>query len=85
MIERSEPEAKSELPAAAFALLLARAAALVERHSECFWFWHPGATISSIEDVRLVVCGLRKRGDSHAWLEAQELHQALSEILRGKS
>jgi hypothetical protein len=85
MVERFEPDTKSELPSPARAELLSRAAALVERHPECFSFWHPEARVSSLEDVRLVVRGLRKRGDRRAWLEAQELHKSLSELLGGES
>jgi hypothetical protein len=63
-----------ELPPA----LTAHAAALVQRHPECFWYWRPDAPIRSLEDVRLVVRHLREYGGHDAWLAARELNECLS-------
>jgi len=64
--------------------LAARAAALVQAHPECFWFWHPEARVRNLEDVRLVVEHLREYGDRRAWFEAQDLHRCLSPLFKKK-
>jgi len=64
--------------------LVARAAALVKGHPECFWFWHPEARVRDLEDVRLVVEHLREYGDRRAWWDAQELHKCLSPLFKKK-
>jgi len=64
--------------------LVQRAAALVKRHPECFWFWHPDARIRHLEDVRLVVEHLREYGDRRAWRDAQDLHRCLSPLFKNK-
>lgn len=65
--------------------LVEQAAALIRRFPECFWFRHPEATVSHLEDVRLVVERLREYGDWRAWRAAQELHRCLSPLFRGTS
>jgi hypothetical protein len=62
--------------------LIARASDLVRQFPECFWFWHPDAQVSRLEDVRLVIEHLREYGDRRAWLAAQELHQCLSPLFK---
>ncbi len=57
--------------------VVAFAGELVRKFSECFWFWHPGARIRSMDDVRLVVVHLREYGDKQAWAAAQELMRCL--------
>ncbi len=53
--------------------LIEQAEALVRKHPECFWFRHPEARISHLEDVRLIVERLREYGDRATWREAQGL------------
>ncbi len=65
--------------------LCERAAALVRRHPECFWFRHPEARIRHLEDVRLVVEHLREYGDHCAWWDAQELYRCLSPLYKKTS
>jgi len=65
--------------------LVARAADLVKRYPECFWFWHSEARIRHLEDVRLVVEHLREYGDRRAWLDAQDLYRCLSPLFKRKS
>jgi hypothetical protein len=52
-------------------------AAVREFEVECFWFWHPDAVVSTMEDVRLVVEHLRMYGNWRAWRIAQELQRCL--------
>lgn len=54
-----------------------RAADLVRRFSECFWFRHPDAAIRFTDDVRLVIEHLRDYGDKRAWDAAAELQRSL--------
>lgn len=54
-----------------------RAADLVRRFSECFWFRHPDAAIRFTDDVRLVIEHLRDYGDKRAWDAAAELQRCL--------
>jgi len=54
-----------------------RAADLVRRFSECFWFWNPDASIRFTDDVRLVIEHLRDYGDKRAWDAAAELQRCL--------
>ncbi len=54
-----------------------RAADLVRRFSECFWFRHPKAAIRFTDDVRLVIEHLRDYGDKRAWAAAAELQRCL--------
>ena len=65
--------------------LIARAAALVQNHPECFWFRHPEARIRHLEDVRLVVEHLREYGDRQAWRDAQQLQKCLSPLYKRTS
>jgi hypothetical protein len=65
--------------------LVERAAALVKRFPECFWFWHPEARVRTADDVRLVVRHLREYGDREAWLAARDLNQCLSPDSRSAS
>jgi hypothetical protein len=65
--------------------LVTQAQAVVDRHPECFWFWHPDARVRSLEDVHLVVRHLRRYGDHEAWADAQELHRCLSRHSRKPS
>lgn len=89
----AEPDQLRELPPPTPAPpeLCARAAALVRRHPECFWFWHPDALahpearVRHFEDVRLVVERLREHGDRQAWWDAQELHRCLSPFYKKTS
>lgn len=57
--------------------LVARAEDLVRKFPECFWFWHPSATIKTLADVRLVAENLRQYGRKPAWQESQELRRCL--------
>jgi hypothetical protein len=77
---RREPSATGQRPAESPGPeeLVERAAALVKRFPECFWFWHPEARIRTGDDVRLVVRHLREYGDREAWLAARDLNQCLS-------
>ncbi len=65
--------------------LVERASALVRKHPECFWFWHPAARVLHLEDVRLVIEHLREYGDRRAWWSAQELHRCLSLLCKRTS
>lgn len=65
-------------PSSAPPELAARAMALVRRYPECFWYWRPDATISSLEDIGLVIRQLRAYGDRDAWLAARDLSECLS-------
>jgi hypothetical protein len=55
----------------------ARAMELVAKFSECFWFWHPEATVRFTDDVKLVIEHLREYGDKNAWDAASDLHRSL--------
>lgn len=75
---------KVEEPAASFAArvpaspeVVALATELVRQFSECFWFWHPEASIRYVDDVRLVIEHLREYGDKRAWAAAKELKKCL--------
>ena len=57
--------------------LAARATELVRKFSECFWFWHPEATVRFTDDVKLVIEHLREYGDKKAWAAAGELQRSL--------
>jgi hypothetical protein len=57
--------------------LISRAQTLVTQYPQHFWFWKPGATIQSVEDVRVVVDHLRRYGDWGAWADAQSLQACL--------
>jgi hypothetical protein len=83
----AEPDELRELapPTPAPPELCERAADLVRRHPECFWFRHPEARIRHVEDIRLVVEHLREYGDRRAWREAQEMHRCLSPHYRKTS
>jgi len=54
-----------------------RAAEIVRRFSECFWFRHPEAVICFTDDVRLVIEHLREYGDKRAWTAAADLQRIL--------
>jgi len=54
-----------------------RAADLVRRFSECFWFRHPEAVIRFTDDARLVIEHLREYGDKRAWAAAADLQRIL--------
>ena len=56
---------------------LALAVGLVRKFPECFWFWHPEATIRSGDDIRLVIEHLREYGDKRAWAAARDLKRCL--------
>lgn len=71
-IAEIDPEQQDAAPE-----LVARAEALVRKFPECFWFWHPEATIRTVEDVRLVIRRLRENGRREAWNEAQALVRCL--------
>jgi hypothetical protein len=62
-----------------------RAASLVRKHPECFWFRHPEARIRHLEDGQLVVEHLREYGGQRAWWNAQELHKCLSPLYKKTS
>lgn len=85
MIEKATDAVEFPPPTPAPPDLIARAWALVEKHPECFWFWHSEARVRHLEDVRLVVEHLREYGDRRAWREAQELHECLSPFSKKKS
>lgn len=57
--------------------LAAHATELVRKFSECFWFCHPDATLSSTDDVKLVIEHLREYGDKKAWAAAGDLQRSL--------
>lgn len=77
-------------PMPAPAELCKRAADVVRKHPECFWFWHPDVLahperhVRELEDVRLVIEQLRKHGDRRAWQDAQELQRCLSPLFKRK-
>lgn len=85
MIQQATEATEFPQPTPAPPQLVARATALVEKHPECFWFWHPEARVRHLEDVRLVVEHLREYGDRRAWREAQELNECLSPLSKKKS
>ena len=84
---RSEGSTAEPVPTSSSALpeLAARAAALVREYPECFWYWRPGASVRSVEDVRLVVRQLREYGGRDAWLAARDLSECLSRRSRRTS
>lgn len=43
---------------------------------ECFWWWNPEFVPETVEDVREIVCNLRK-GNHLAWRRAQDLNACL--------
>ena len=55
----------------------ARALELTGKFSECFWFWHPEATVRFTDDVKLVIEHLREYGDKKAWAAAADLQRSL--------
>ena len=57
--------------------LASKALDCVRKFSECFWFWHPEATVRFRGDVKLVIEHLREYGDKKAWDAARELHRSL--------
>ncbi|PYS02104.1 MAG: hypothetical protein DMG12_14395 [Acidobacteria bacterium] len=61
-----------------------RAAALVKKYPECFWFWRSDARIRNFEDVRLVIRHLREYGDRRAWQDAQDVYQCLLALFKKK-
>jgi len=61
----------------------ALAMALVDQYPRCFWFRHPEARISHLEDVRLVVHHLREYGGWKEWEAARELQSCLSRNFSG--
>jgi hypothetical protein len=65
--------------------VIGRAADLVRRFPECFWFWHPQARVRDLGDARLVIENLRKYGGWRAWRAAQELHRCLLLVCRNES
>ena len=85
MVEKRTASVEFPPPTPAPPELLARAAAVIERHPECFWFRHPEARIRYVEDVRLIIEHLREYGDRRTWTEAQELHECLSPLFKSKS
>lgn len=64
--------------------LTIRAAALVKKYPECFWFWRSDARIRNFEDVRLVIRHLREYGDRRAWQDAQDVYQCLLALFKKK-
>ncbi len=86
----AEPDELREFPPPTPApqALCERAAALVRRYPECFWFWHPDALtypearMRHLEDVRLVVEHLREHGGHREWRDAQDLHRCLSPLYK---
>lgn len=89
----AEPDELREFPPPTPApqALCERAAALVRRYPECFWFWHPDALtypearMRHLEDVRLVVEHLREHGGHRAWRDAQDLQRCLLPIYKKTS
>ncbi len=65
--------------------LVGRAAALVKKYPECFWFWRSEARIQDLADVRLVVEHLREYGGHRAWLDAQDLYRCLLPLFKRTS
>jgi hypothetical protein len=65
--------------------LAERAAALVREFDRCFWFRHPEATVTYLDDVRLVVHHLREYGGWSAWRAAQDLQRCLSPLSSARS
>ena len=57
--------------------VVALATELVRKFSECFWFWHPEASVRYVDDAELVVEHLREYGDKRAWAAARELKKCL--------
>jgi hypothetical protein len=79
-MERSDGSSAepASTPAPAPAEVAARAAALVQRYPQCFWYWRPDAPVQSLGDVHLVIRQLRAYGDRDAWLAARDLSECLS-------
>jgi hypothetical protein len=71
-IAEVDPEQQDAAPE-----LVARAEELVRKYPSCFWFWHPEATIRTVEDVRIVIRRLRESGRREPWNEAQALVRCL--------
>ncbi|MEZ5328129.1 MAG: hypothetical protein R3F19_24055 [Verrucomicrobiales bacterium] len=58
--------------------VLEEARRLVKVHfAQCFWFRHPEASVTTWEDVYLVIEHLREYGGRREWREAQHLWKAL--------
>ena len=57
--------------------LAARAMEVVRQFSQCFWFWHPKATVRFTDDLELVIEHLREYGDKRTWEVAKELRRCL--------
>ena len=58
--------------------VLAEARRLVDlRFANCFWFWHPEATVDTWDDIALVIRHLREYGGRREWEEAQNLSRLL--------
>jgi len=70
------PSPAPEAPAEAPLELIHDAERLIRQHPECFWFRHPDARISSLDDIRLVI---------QTWQESQELQACLSLHSKNKS
>ncbi|MCB1079177.1 MAG: hypothetical protein KDM63_16250 [Verrucomicrobiae bacterium] len=52
----------------------------VKDFHECFWFRHPEAEISDIEDVSIVIDHLRRYGGHRAWERAKDLRHAVDSL-----
>jgi hypothetical protein len=70
-----EPTASSEGGVVERAVALALVA--IRDHPECFWTRGPQATLSTLEDVLLVVRRLRQHGSVAAWQRAREIELCL--------
>ena len=57
--------------------VLGMAREAVKSFHECFWWWHPDATVTTREDVRAVVECLRESGGHRAWSMAQKIYKCL--------
>jgi hypothetical protein len=44
---------------------------------ECFWFRHPEADITDMEDVEIIIGHLRRSGGHKAWQVSQQLRSCL--------
>lgn len=66
--------------------LVEQASSLARQFSaNCFWFWHPEASVRYLDDVRLVVHHLREYGGWKEWKAAQNLQQCLSQHSNARS
>lgn len=67
------------------ATLIAKAEQAIRDYPGCFWFRHPDAKVTTLDDVRIAVLHLREYGGWKEWGIAQELQKCLSPLFNKKS